>query len=78
MQWSGCGAVASDCFGLVAHDREVADIDPTEHVAQVVCLAFDHHRSAALASRYRFVIGPWSCCHGDLFVLIGLLNGETS
>ena len=78
MQWSGCGAVASDGFGLVAHDREAADIDPTEHVAQVVCLAFDHHRSAALASRYRFVIGPWPCCHGDLFVLIGLLNGETS
>ena len=78
MQWSGRGAVASDGFGLVANDRETADIDPTEHVAQVVCLAFDHHRSAALASRYRFVIGPWSCCHVDLFVLIGLLNGETS
>ena len=78
MQWSGRGAVASDGFGLVANDRETADIDPTEHVAQVGCLAFDHHRSAALASRYRFVIGPWSCCHGDLFVLIGLLNGETS
>ena len=58
MQWSGRGAVASDGFGLVAHDPEAADIDPTEHVAQVVCLAFDHHRSAALASRYRFVIGP--------------------
>ena len=58
MQWSGRGAVASDGVGLVAHDREAADIDPTEHVAQVVCLAFDHHRSAALASRYRFVIGP--------------------
>ena len=78
MQWSGRGAVASDGFGLVANDRETADIDPTEHVAQVVCLAFDHHRSAALASRYRFVIGPWSCCHGDVYVLIGLLNGETS
>ena len=78
MQWSGRGAVASDGFGLVANDRETADIDPTEHVAQVVCLAFDHHRSAALASRYRFVIGPWSCCHGDLFVLIGLLKVETS
>ena len=78
MQWSGRGAVASDGFGLVAHDPEAADIDPTEHVAQVVCLAFDHHRLAALASRYRFVIGPWSCCHGDLFVLIGLLNAETS
>ena len=78
MQWSGRGAVASDGFGLVAHDLEAADIDTTEHVAQVVCLAFDHHRSAALASRDRVVIGPWSCCHGDLFVLIGLLNGETS
>ena len=78
MQWSGRGAVASDGFGLVAHDPEAADIDPTEHVAQVVCLALDHHSSAALASRYRFVIGPWSCCHGYLFVLIGLLNGETS
>ena len=58
MQWSGRGAVASDGFGLVAHDPKAADIDPTEHVAQVVCLAFDHHRSAALASWYRFVIGP--------------------
>ena len=58
MQWSGRGAVASDGFGLVAHDPEAADIDPTEHVAQVACLAFDYHRSAALASWYRFVIGP--------------------
>ena len=58
MQWSGRGAVASDGFGLVAHDPEAADIDPTEHVAQVVCLAFYHHRLAALASWYRFVIGP--------------------
>ena len=58
MQWSGRGAVASDGFGLVAHDPEAADIDPTEHVAQVVCLAFNHQRSAALAGWYRFVIGP--------------------
>ena len=33
MQWSWCGAVASDGFWLVAHNREAADIDPTEHVA---------------------------------------------
>ena len=58
MQWSGCGAVASDGFGLVAHDREAADIDLMEHVPQVECEADDHHKSAALASWYRFVIGP--------------------
>ena len=33
MQWSRRGAVASDGFGLVAHDPEAADIDSTEHVA---------------------------------------------
>ena len=41
MQWSWSRAIASDGFGLVAHDFEAADFGPAEHVAQVVGLAFD-------------------------------------
>ena len=33
MQWSWSSAIASDGFGLVAHDFEAADFGPAEHVA---------------------------------------------
>ncbi|MCH2347957.1 MAG: hypothetical protein MK299_11310 [Pseudomonadales bacterium] len=63
MQWSRSSAIASDGFGLVAHDFEAADFGPAEHVAQVVGLAFDDHGTMTAALRERIVVGTGMGSH---------------
>jgi Zn-dependent membrane protease YugP len=63
MQWSWSSAIASDGFGLVAHDFEAADFGPAEHVAQVVGLAFDDHGTMTTALRERIVVGAGMGSH---------------
>ena len=63
MQWSRSSAIFSDGFGLVAHDFEAAGFGPAEHVAQVVCLAFDDHGTMTAALRERILVGTGMGSH---------------
>ena len=63
MQWSWRSAIASDGFGLVAHDFEAADFGSAEHVAQVVDLAFDDHGTMTAALGERIVVGTGMGSH---------------